>query len=140
MRFGYTVQHTVHGVQCIEGLLYCVYIVNFDVPFLFPYQVSYKGGDRQFIRRNLPNPMGLALNGNSLYWIDRNLATIFKASKYPGNTTQPERFKTNMPNLRDIAIFDISNQPSKVRKGGILYYTDIAELSFSLGKASAVAC
>lgn len=58
--------------------------------------------------------MGLALNNNFVYWIDRNLNTIFRASKYPGNTTQAERFKTNMENLRDIAIFDSTNQPSKV--------------------------
>lgn len=83
--------------------------------------------------------MGLALNGNSLYWIDRNLATIFKASKYPGNTTRPEQFKTNMANLRDIAIFDIGNQPSKVRKGRIMYYTVTAEIGFSTRKASAMA-
>nr|XP_045622888.1 low-density lipoprotein receptor-related protein 2-like isoform X5 [Procambarus clarkii] len=76
-------------------------------------KVSFSGGNRQFIRRNLPNPMGLALYNNHVYWIDRNLGTIFRASKYPGNTTQPERFKTNMDSLRDIAIFDVSNQPSK---------------------------
>lgn len=76
-------------------------------------KVSFSGGNRQFIRRKLPNPMGLALNNNFVYWIDRNLNTIFRASKYPGNTTQAERFKTNMENLRDIAIFDSTNQPSK---------------------------
>ncbi|XP_064102114.1 low-density lipoprotein receptor-related protein 2-like [Macrobrachium nipponense] len=77
-------------------------------------KVTFNGGNRQLIRRQLPNPLGLALSNENIYWIDRNLATIFRASKYPGNTTQPEIFKTNMENLRDIAIFDISNQPSKV--------------------------
>lgn len=58
--------------------------------------------------------MGLALHNNYVYWIDRNLQTIFRASKYAENHTQPERFKSNMGSLRDIAIYDISNQPSKV--------------------------
>ncbi|XP_063861273.1 low-density lipoprotein receptor-related protein 2-like isoform X3 [Scylla paramamosain] len=76
-------------------------------------KVSFNGGNRQYIRRNLPNPMGLALYQDYVYWIDRNLRTIFRASKHPGNTTLPERFKTNLGSLRDIAIFDDSNQPTK---------------------------
>ncbi|CAL4174127.1 unnamed protein product, partial [Meganyctiphanes norvegica] len=77
-------------------------------------KVDYKGQNRQVIRNRIPNGMGLALNNNLLYWIDRNLNTIFRASKYPGNTTAPERFKTDMRSLRDIAIFDVANQPAKV--------------------------
>ena len=58
--------------------------------------------------------MGLALFNGSVFWLDRNLGTIFKASKYAGNTTQPIRFKSNLKSLRDIAIFDAVNQPTKV--------------------------
>lgn len=62
--------------------------------------------------------MGLALYNDFVYWTDRNLGTIFRASKYPGNaTTVPERFKTNLRSLRDIAIFNDNNQPSKVSIG-----------------------
>jgi low density lipoprotein-related protein 2 len=75
-------------------------------------RISYTGGNRQLIRRNLPNPMGIALLKNTVYWVDRNLGCVFRASKQPGNTTLPEKVKTGLDNLRDVAIFDISNQPT----------------------------
>jgi low density lipoprotein-related protein 2 len=87
-------------------------------------KISYNGGNRQIIRRNLPNPMGIAVHKSDVYWVDRNLQTVFKASKIPGNTTLPIRVRTNLQRLRDIAIFDVTNQPTdesnpcKFRNGG----------------------
>lgn len=65
----------------------------------------------QVIRRNLPNPMGIAVHKSDVYWVDRNLASVFKASKLAGNTSLPSSLRTNLPRLRDIAIFDVANQP-----------------------------
>jgi low density lipoprotein-related protein 2 len=65
----------------------------------------------QVIRRNLPNPMGIAVHKSDVYWVDRNLASVFKASKLAGNTSLPSSVRTNLPRLRDIAIFDVANQP-----------------------------
>ncbi|XP_070148921.1 low-density lipoprotein receptor-related protein 2 [Polyergus mexicanus] len=75
-------------------------------------KVSYTGGNREIIRRNLPNPMGVAIFGGDVFWVDRNLATVFKASKLKGNTSFPISVRTNLQKLRDIAIFDQSSQPS----------------------------
>ncbi|XP_014481783.1 PREDICTED: low-density lipoprotein receptor-related protein 2 [Dinoponera quadriceps] len=75
-------------------------------------KVSYTGGNREIIRRNLPNPMGVAIFGGDVYWVDRNLATVFRASKLKGNTSLPMPVRTNLQKLRDIAIFDQSSQPS----------------------------
>jgi low density lipoprotein-related protein 2 len=75
-------------------------------------KISYTGGNRQVIRRNLPNPMGIAIHLSDVYWVDRNLMTVFKASKLPGNVTLPEKIRTNLQKLRDIVIYDITNQPS----------------------------
>ncbi|CAM1327224.1 Uncharacterised protein PB.8386, partial [Pycnogonum litorale] len=36
-------------------------------------KVSHTGGRRQYIRRNLPNPMGIAIYKDSVFWVDRNL-------------------------------------------------------------------
>ncbi|KAG1701225.1 Low-density lipoprotein receptor-related protein 2 [Nymphon striatum] len=74
-------------------------------------KVSYSGGRRQYIRRNLPNPMGIAVHKDSVYWVDRNLQKIFKASKYPKNNTRPVTFRSDLDTLRDIIIFDAINQP-----------------------------
>lgn len=87
-------------------------------------RISASGGNRQIIRANLPNPMGIAVYKSEVFWVDRNLETVFKASKIPGNTTLPTRVRTNLQKLRDIAIFDVTNQPTdesnpcKFRNGG----------------------
>ncbi|KAL4708620.1 hypothetical protein ACJJTC_001059, partial [Scirpophaga incertulas] len=75
-------------------------------------KISYNGGNRQLIRSNLPNPMGIAVHTSSVYWVDRNLETIYRASKLPGNMSLPEKVRTNLPKLRDIAIYDVNNQPT----------------------------
>ena len=46
-----------------------------------------------------------------VYWVDRNLASVFRASKMPGNMSLPTAMRTNLPKLRDIAIYDKSAQP-----------------------------
>lgn len=46
-----------------------------------------------------------------MYWVDRNLNTVYKASKLPGNVTQATKVRTNLPRLRDVAIYDSINQP-----------------------------
>ncbi|KAK2724586.1 hypothetical protein QYM36_001171, partial [Artemia franciscana] len=75
-------------------------------------KISFNGGNRQVIRGNLPNPMGLAVHKQHVYWVDRNLGTLFRTNKTPGNATLPERIKSGMDNLRDVAVFDIESQPS----------------------------
>ncbi|RWS16465.1 low-density lipoprotein receptor-related protein 2-like protein [Dinothrombium tinctorium] len=76
-------------------------------------KVSFSGGKRQYILRNLPTPYGISILGSTVYWVDRNLRTIFKTSKYAENATKlPEPFKSNLDTLRDIVIFDAKNQPS----------------------------
>jgi len=56
--------------------------------------------------------MGIAVHLTDVYWVDRNLMTVFKASKVPGNTSSPTQIRTNLEKLRDIAIFDLNNQPA----------------------------
>nr|CAD7197742.1 unnamed protein product [Timema douglasi] len=74
-------------------------------------KVSFSGGNRQVIRRNIPNSMGIAVHMGDVYWVDRNLDTVFKASKLSNNTSLPIFVRTNIPRLRDIAIFAATNQP-----------------------------
>ncbi|XP_065212523.1 low-density lipoprotein receptor-related protein 2 isoform X2 [Planococcus citri] len=75
-------------------------------------KVSFNGGNRQIVRGYLPNPLGIAIHNSDVYWVDRNLNTVYKASKLPGNTSVPTTFRTNLPRLRDIAIYDSINQPT----------------------------
>jgi low density lipoprotein-related protein 2 len=75
-------------------------------------KVSFSGGRRQYVFRNLPTPYGVSILGSQVYWVDRNLRTIFRGNKYAENTTlPPEPFKSNLDTLRDIVIFDAKNQP-----------------------------
>lgn len=94
----------------VDMLTHDVYWVDSKLDMI--QKISYSGGNRQVIRRNLPNPMGIAVHLSDVYWVDRNLLTIFKASKLPGNNTLPEKFRANLQKLRDIVIYDVTNQPS----------------------------
>lgn len=94
----------------VDMLTHDVYWVDSKLDMI--QKISYSGGNRQVIRRNLPNPMGIAIHLGDVYWVDRNLQSVFKASKLPGNTTQPQRIRTNLEKLRDISIYDINNQPT----------------------------
>ncbi|GAB6028318.1 hypothetical protein CHUAL_002491 [Chamberlinius hualienensis] len=76
-------------------------------------RVSFTGSDRISIRKNLPYPIGVAVFGDYVYWVDRNVRTLSRIAKDAGNSTkaQPERFKADLDNLRDVTIFDSSVQP-----------------------------
>lgn len=93
----------------VDMITHDVYWVDSKLDMI--QKIGFSGGNRQVIRRNLPNPMGIAIYKQDVYWVDRNLATVFRASKWPDNTTLPSSVRTNLQKLRDIAIFDFSNQP-----------------------------
>ena len=75
------------------------------------FTVSYKGGNRRVIRNSLPNPKGLAILKGDVYWVDRNMKKIFKASKLPDQVAETEVLKSGLEDLRDISILDIQYQP-----------------------------
>lgn len=72
----------------IDMVTHDVYWVDSRVDAI--QKISYMGGNRQVIYRNLPSPMGVAVLKDHVYWVDRNLDTIFRGSKVP-NTTLPEK-------------------------------------------------
>lgn len=94
----------------VDMLTHDVYWVDSKLDMI--QKISYSGGNRQVIRRNLPNPMGVAVHLTDVYWVDRNLQSVFKSSKLPANTSLPQKLRASMPKLRDIVIYDINNQPS----------------------------
>ena len=73
--------------------------------------MDYKGEQKQNIRRNTPSPRGLSILKGNIYWVDRNLENIFKASKLPKQVASPEVVKTGLQKLRDIVLVDRQNQP-----------------------------
>ncbi|XP_060535234.1 low-density lipoprotein receptor-related protein 2 [Cylas formicarius] len=94
----------------VDAITHDVYWVDSKLDTI--QRISYNGGNRQVVRRNLPNPMGVAVYKGDVYWVDRNLRAVFKASKVPGNVSVPTRVRTNLEKLRDIAIFDVTTQPA----------------------------
>ena len=76
-------------------------------------RISYSGGNRQIVRGNLPNAFGLALFGDAIYWVDRNLRRLARIPKTLGsNGTAPiEVVRGGLINLTDVAVFDASQQP-----------------------------
>lgn len=75
-------------------------------------RVTFDGKGRQYVYKNYPNPMGVAVYQSKVYWVDRNLRSIFRADKNPTNDTKVESMRADMDTLRDIVIFDEKNQPS----------------------------
>ncbi|KAJ8319794.1 hypothetical protein KUTeg_001381 [Tegillarca granosa] len=75
-------------------------------------KVSFSGGNRQYIRTNLPSPFGLAVDEFSIYWVDRNLKRVFKLDKNSPSTSKPTILKNNLDNLRDITLFNAKLQTS----------------------------
>lgn len=74
-------------------------------------KINYNGGSRVVIRRNLPNPVGVAVFRESVYWADKNLASVFRIKKDTNQTTRPDLIKTGVDNLRDVKYFDPQQQP-----------------------------
>ncbi|XP_041374759.1 low-density lipoprotein receptor-related protein 2-like [Gigantopelta aegis] len=72
--------------------------------------VSFSGGDRQVIRSNLPSPFGIAVFGEYIYWVDKNLKKMFRSKKV-ASVGVPELVKSNLDNLQDVAVFDKTVQP-----------------------------
>lgn len=50
------------------------------------------GTQRQIIRygSRYPSPVGMAIFGNDLLWVDKKLGKLFQASKDPASSVQPE--------------------------------------------------
>jgi low density lipoprotein-related protein 2 len=99
-----TIDHATNDVYWVDSVIDSIQSVN------------YLGGNRRDIRSELtgqrmPSPYGLAVFGDKVYWVDRNLQALFRASKYPDNSTEPEKILANLETVRDVAVFAQSNQP-----------------------------
>ena len=58
----------------------------------------------------MPSPRGLAILKGDIYWVDRNLGHIAKASKLANQVADPKIVKKGLDTLRDIMLVDPSNQ------------------------------
>ena len=38
--------------------------------------VSFSGGNRQYVRSNMPRPYGISIFGDDMYWVDQNLKKV----------------------------------------------------------------
>uniref|UniRef100_A0A3Q3BE47 Low-density lipoprotein receptor-related protein 2-like n=1 Tax=Kryptolebias marmoratus TaxID=37003 RepID=A0A3Q3BE47_KRYMA len=56
------------------------------------FRMAVDGTQRQVIRfgSRYPSPVGMAIFGNYMLWVDKKLGKLFQASKDPANTDQPE--------------------------------------------------
>jgi low density lipoprotein-related protein 2 len=73
--------------------------------------MNYLGKDRQFVRSNVPHPIGLSVLLGSIYWMDSSQGAVYRADK-----DDPERpakvLKGGLQKLMAIAIFDKALQPN----------------------------
>lgn len=38
--------------------------------------MSFSGGNRKYVKSNLPSPFGIAIKDDYMYWVDRNLKKV----------------------------------------------------------------
>ena len=98
-----TIDMQTHNIYWVDSREDAIFTVNFD------------GKNRQTIRDKLPSPKGLALLNQDVYWVDRNLQNIYKASKIPAQVAEPTIIQSGLEKLRDISIVDSRNQPKATR-------------------------
>ncbi|KRZ56210.1 Low-density lipoprotein receptor-related protein [Trichinella nativa] len=107
-------------------------------------RVKPSGGDRQIIRRNLPNPYGIAIVGRNLYWSDRNLKRIFVADiTSDGPDRPPKILHSGLEELGTLVAFDESVQPKSHSPCQItdnLRRQPCDQLCFPLPKDNTYAC
>ncbi|CAG12634.1 unnamed protein product [Tetraodon nigroviridis] len=77
-------------------------------------RMASDGSQRQIIRygSRYPSPVGVAILGNNMLWVDKKLGKLFQASKGNTSSAQPEVIRDNLDGLMDIAIFDVHVQPT----------------------------
>ncbi|KAL3854471.1 hypothetical protein ACJMK2_013739, partial [Sinanodonta woodiana] len=97
---GITIDISTHDVYWVDVVADAVQLVSFN------------GANRRYFQSNLPNPVGVAVLGNYVIWADRNLKQILKARK-DNSTRSTKVVKNGLANLRAIAIFDNSLQPTE---------------------------
>jgi len=71
-------------------------------------------GQISTIWRGLPSVYGLAILGDDLFWVDRNMRMVFKGSKFnkaEKSKVAPTPIKSDIEKLRDIVMYDFRNQP-----------------------------
>lgn len=75
--------------------------------------VAFTGGRRRIVKNQLPFPTGIALFGDNIFWVDKNIRSLLRMSKLEENGTNVkiDSIKADLENLRDVAIFDASTQP-----------------------------
>ncbi|GFN87816.1 low-density lipoprotein receptor-related protein [Plakobranchus ocellatus] len=93
-----TIDYSTHDIYWVDAIVDAIQCVSYD------------GENRRYIQPNTPNPYGIIVFQNYVYWVDRNLQKIFRALKSSLGAS-PQTLKSNLAMLSDIVIFDQSVQP-----------------------------
>ena len=81
---------------------------------LFPnllQKISYLGGQRQYVRSNLPAPYGIAVFQDFIYWVDRSLQKLMRAPK-GADEGPPKWLRVGLYSPADVVMFDKDKQPT----------------------------
>ncbi|KAJ3607378.1 hypothetical protein NHX12_024429, partial [Muraenolepis orangiensis] len=85
-------------------------------------RMDVDGKQRAIVRGGggrLPSPMGMAIFGGYVLWVDRKLGKLFQASKDPAASSQPpEVIREGLDGLSDVAVFDPHTQPTAASQVG----------------------
>lgn len=86
-----------------------------DATFDNIQKINYQGGNRVVIKRNVPNPVGISVFRDYVYWADKNLGSVFKFSLKDssggGGNGAGDLIRSGMSNLKSVKYYDSYSQP-----------------------------
>lgn len=73
--------------------------------------MNYDGTSQIVVRKNLPNPLGISIFKEDMFWIDKSLGALFKTHKGTDDVIA-RVLKGGLHNLVSIAMYDEDIQPA----------------------------
>ncbi|PIK43164.1 low-density lipoprotein receptor-related protein 2 [Apostichopus japonicus] len=74
-------------------------------------RADWDGSNRQIFRSSIANPVGITVFEETLYWVDRTVKKVYSINKNADATVEPTVLKEDMPELKDVSMYDVAAKP-----------------------------
>ncbi|PIK47252.1 putative low-density lipoprotein receptor-related protein 2-like [Apostichopus japonicus] len=74
-------------------------------------RADWDGSNRQIFRSSIATPVGITVFEETLYWVDRTVKKVYSINKNADATVEPTVLKEDMPELKDVSMYDVAAKP-----------------------------